>query len=265
MDTSSFSRAILTRTIRKQILELCLERKQKPVMVVDEASLLRVEVFSELHTITQFEGDSKPYLPIILAGQNNLADLLLYRPAGKPESPEVFFAFGRDRVAYSPGSERLYEESTASDWREQTVPYLALWLSNIKREAGPSLWESFPLEKLTAVPDGRFSPPEQAVLLTRLNELEQRLATFGSLTPEQKTLLKEEVRRIANAASRLDKVEWFRFALGCMLTVVVTAGIQQSVGASLMRWALSAFHGMVTGKAKYLPDDRRPWARYSLR
>jgi len=79
VDTSTFSRAILTRTIRKQILELCLERKQKPVMVVDEASLLRVDVFCELHTITQFEGDSKPYLPIILAGQNNLADLLLYR------------------------------------------------------------------------------------------------------------------------------------------------------------------------------------------
>jgi len=79
VDTSSLSRAILTRAIRKQILELCLERKQKPVMVVDEASLLRVDVFCELHTITQFEGDSKPYLPIILAGQNNLADLLLYR------------------------------------------------------------------------------------------------------------------------------------------------------------------------------------------
>jgi len=190
-------------------------------------------------------------------------DLLLYRPGGKPEGPEVFFAFGRDRVACSPGNERLYEEWTATDWHEQTLPCVALWLGNIKREAGPSLWESFPLEKLTAVPEGRFSPPEQAVLLTRLNELEQRLTSLDSLMPEQKTLLREEVRRIANAASRLDKVEWLRFALGCMLTVVVTAGIQQGVGASLMRWALSAFHGMVTGRAKYLPEDRRAWPRFS--
>lgn len=37
--------------------------------------------FNELHTMTQFEGDSKPWLPIILAGQNNLADNLLYRTA----------------------------------------------------------------------------------------------------------------------------------------------------------------------------------------
>ncbi|CAO0824201.1 AAA family ATPase [Desulfarculales bacterium] len=32
-----------------------------------------------MHTITQFQGDSKPILPVILAGQNNLAGLLLYR------------------------------------------------------------------------------------------------------------------------------------------------------------------------------------------
>jgi type II secretory pathway predicted ATPase ExeA len=79
VDTNSFSRAALLRIIRRQILELACNRKQKPVLVIDEASLLRIEVLAELHTITQFEGDSKPYLPMVLAGQNNLLDLLLYR------------------------------------------------------------------------------------------------------------------------------------------------------------------------------------------
>jgi general secretion pathway protein A len=79
VDTSSSSRAVLTRIIRRQILELTTTRKQKVVLIIDEASLLRLEVFIELHTITQFEADSKPLLPIILAGQNNLVDLLLYR------------------------------------------------------------------------------------------------------------------------------------------------------------------------------------------
>ncbi|CAO0824318.1 hypothetical protein DFAR_570031 [Desulfarculales bacterium] len=32
-----------------------------------------------MHTITQFQGDSKPTLPIILTGQNNLAYLSIYR------------------------------------------------------------------------------------------------------------------------------------------------------------------------------------------
>ena len=79
MDTSSSSRAVLTRIIRRQLLELTSARKQKVVLIIDEASLLRLEVFTELHTITQFEADSKPLLPIILAGQNNLLDLLIYR------------------------------------------------------------------------------------------------------------------------------------------------------------------------------------------
>ncbi len=78
--TATSSRATLTRMIKKQISELAQKRIQ-PVLVIDEASLLRLEVFAELHTITQFEGDSKPWLPIILIGQNNLADNLLHRSA----------------------------------------------------------------------------------------------------------------------------------------------------------------------------------------
>ncbi len=79
VDTNSFSRAVLLRTIRRQVIELACNRKLMPVLLIDEASLLRIEVFAELHTLTQFEADSRPYLPIILAGQNNLVDLLVYR------------------------------------------------------------------------------------------------------------------------------------------------------------------------------------------
>jgi type II secretory pathway predicted ATPase ExeA len=78
LDALGSSKARLTRFIRTALLEL-VEKKQRPVLVIDEASILRLDVFAELHTITQFEGDSKPVLPIILAGQNNLIDNLLFR------------------------------------------------------------------------------------------------------------------------------------------------------------------------------------------
>jgi len=71
-DAASMSKAFYTREIRKEVRELIKEKGQKPIVIVDEASLLRLEVLIELHTITQFEGDSKPWLPIILAGQINL-------------------------------------------------------------------------------------------------------------------------------------------------------------------------------------------------
>jgi general secretion pathway protein A len=54
-------------------------KKLKAVLIIDEASLLRLEVFAELHTICQFHKDSKHYMPIILAGQANLVDKLTYR------------------------------------------------------------------------------------------------------------------------------------------------------------------------------------------
>jgi type II secretory pathway predicted ATPase ExeA len=73
----SISLTRLTHTIRGAIAEIA-KKKQIPVLVIDEANLLRVEVFAQLHTLGQFDMDSKPMLPIILAGQNNLLDKLLY-------------------------------------------------------------------------------------------------------------------------------------------------------------------------------------------
>jgi general secretion pathway protein A len=81
INTASSSRAVLTRLIRSQVQNLVTTKKQQPLLIIDEASLLRLDVFTELHTLTQFEGDSQPWLPIILAGQNNLADNLMYRTA----------------------------------------------------------------------------------------------------------------------------------------------------------------------------------------
>ncbi len=73
------SRAVMTQKIKQEILELVLGKKMKAVLVIDEASLLRLEVFAELHTLTQFESDSKPFLPMVLSGQANLIDNLRYR------------------------------------------------------------------------------------------------------------------------------------------------------------------------------------------
>jgi type II secretory pathway predicted ATPase ExeA len=73
------SKAIMVQRIRDELHELVQGKKLKTVLVIDEASLLRLEVFAELHTLTQFEKDSKPYLPIVLAGQASLVDSLMYR------------------------------------------------------------------------------------------------------------------------------------------------------------------------------------------
>lgn len=41
-------RALMIRLIKKSVKEIVLEKKMKPVLIIDEASLMRLEVFTEL-------------------------------------------------------------------------------------------------------------------------------------------------------------------------------------------------------------------------
>jgi general secretion pathway protein A len=81
IETASNSRAVLLRRIRNEIGELVENQKKKIVLIIDEASLLRLDVFAELHTLLQFGHDAKPWLPVIFAGHDSLIDKLTYRPS----------------------------------------------------------------------------------------------------------------------------------------------------------------------------------------
>jgi len=65
----------LIKTARDLLFEV-VDKKQTPVLLVDEAHLMRPELFYQLHTLTQFEYDSKSILPMVLAGQNQLLERL---------------------------------------------------------------------------------------------------------------------------------------------------------------------------------------------
>lgn len=73
------SRAGILKTFKSTIRDIAATKKQKIIIVVDEAHLLRIEVFSELHTITQFDNDSKNLFSLVLAGQPNLLEKMTYR------------------------------------------------------------------------------------------------------------------------------------------------------------------------------------------
>lgn len=75
----SGSKAVMTALIKNEIADLVLGKKFNTVLIIDEASLLRMEVFAELHTLVQFHKDSQAWLPLILAGQSVLVDKLRYR------------------------------------------------------------------------------------------------------------------------------------------------------------------------------------------
>ena len=79
LDVRSGSRALLLNRFKTAITDILRKYKNKTMVIIDEASLLRTDVFAELHTINQFNFDSEKRFSLILVGQNTLVDKLKYR------------------------------------------------------------------------------------------------------------------------------------------------------------------------------------------
>jgi type II secretory pathway predicted ATPase ExeA len=77
-----------------------ISQKVTPLLVVDEASLLSLEAFRELHTLAQIDCDAKAMLSLILVGQDDLIDKLIY-PTSRPLASRV-----GARMHLEPGNEQ---------------------------------------------------------------------------------------------------------------------------------------------------------------
>ena len=77
---SSRKRSNLIQSVRNHLQELGAQRKQKVLLCIDEAQLLRVDVLEELHTLSQQNFDSRTMMTLVLCGQNTLSDKLHLRP-----------------------------------------------------------------------------------------------------------------------------------------------------------------------------------------
>ena len=79
LNIKSGSKSLLLREFKAGMLELMEQNKNKTIVIIDEASLLRADVFAELHTVNQYKFDSIKLFSLILVGQNSLLDKLKYR------------------------------------------------------------------------------------------------------------------------------------------------------------------------------------------
>jgi len=121
--TNSVTR--LLAIIRDSLSDI-LTRKQTPLLLIDEAHLMRLEVFAELHTLAQRDFDSCPLLPIVLSGQTSLVDKLLFHTS-RPFSSRIvgrthLEALQRDHMAaylthhlrVAGGKEELFSEEAVT-------------------------------------------------------------------------------------------------------------------------------------------------------
>lgn len=77
----SGSRSALLEECKNVIKDLGIAKKQRIVICIDEAQLLRRDVLAELHTLMNFNHDGAHFLSLILCGQTNLLEHLQYRAA----------------------------------------------------------------------------------------------------------------------------------------------------------------------------------------
>jgi len=70
--TTERCRAALHRSIKLEVTRLCQESRLKPIVVIDEAHLLRSDVLEELRLLTNYEFDSADRLCLIFVGQSEL-------------------------------------------------------------------------------------------------------------------------------------------------------------------------------------------------
>jgi type II secretory pathway predicted ATPase ExeA len=69
----------LQKEIRAAIQDIAKTKRQKVLIVIDEANLLRQELLAEIHTLAQFDYDSKSHLSLLFCGQSSLLDKLCHR------------------------------------------------------------------------------------------------------------------------------------------------------------------------------------------
>ena len=78
LNLRSGSKSFLLKSFKDAVTDMIKKDRNKLAIVIDEASLLRADVFAELHILNQFNFDSEKRFSLILVGQNRLLDKLKY-------------------------------------------------------------------------------------------------------------------------------------------------------------------------------------------
>jgi general secretion pathway protein A len=68
--------AALFQLVHSHIEEMASEHKLRPVLLLDEAHLLPIQVLEHLHILSNFQRDSKPLLSLVLVGLPELRERL---------------------------------------------------------------------------------------------------------------------------------------------------------------------------------------------
>ncbi|OHD80326.1 MAG: hypothetical protein A3J97_05545 [Spirochaetes bacterium RIFOXYC1_FULL_54_7] len=97
----SNSIARMMATVRAMLSDVA-SKKMIPVILIYEAHLFRLDVFSQLYTLAQLDYDSRTLVPLVLSGQSSLIDKLLYYTT-KPFASRIVGRSHMEAICHHPG------------------------------------------------------------------------------------------------------------------------------------------------------------------
>jgi len=124
LELKGTSMSSIMKTIRNIVSDMAKAR-QTPVLIIDEAHLMRVEVFAQIHILNQFDMDSNPLMPTIFIGQNTLIDKLKFHTS-RPLASRVIGRTHFEGLKYKDTADYLKHHLEIAGIKEQVFSEQAI-------------------------------------------------------------------------------------------------------------------------------------------
>jgi hypothetical protein len=153
---------------------------------------------------------------------------------------------------YSPGNLKLQEHCDPKAYWTVALQDFVRWLSYLKREIAPDLWEQLkeyaPDETFIGtaeISNAPFSYPEVENIIESVDRLRAQIEKNFDLRPDQLTFVKREFEYLKEAAKSQGRKAWMHTAIGVIMTIAV--GLALSPEKTKLLWALlkSCFGGIL--------------------
>ena len=164
-----------------------------------------------------------------------------------PENTSFYFKFYPDpddsfTLIISPGVYALEENKRSHQW-EGVVDQFKDWLSRVKQESLPDLWEQIPeytpsesIVDRFHLSDELFSSAEAERVIGRLEELRSQIQDSFDLQGHRLEFVTRQIDYLKEAATRQKKNDWVHTAVGVMVTIAV--GLALSPEKTKVLWNL---------------------------
>ena len=160
-------------------------------------------------------------------------------------------------IAISPGLTKTVDLETCneSDW-DKLSGLVGKWAGNLARELlVPDLWESIQATETLGraddpVENSRFTPDEQAVVLTAIEEVRRYVKRTGSLDAKQQEQVDRNLDYAAEAARRVGRRDWRNIFIAQLVNLVV----QQLTDPNVLKVAWTLVRTLFGDGSSLLPS-----------